>query len=156
MFNWQGRLKQNVTEETTCGIFDKINNSSGIFIKFFLSIHVLPNSLFQDSPACVSCAALQSCWSPSAGCLSPAVGSTWVDSSCHSNWPGPSPSTRARWVRVWSQPHSVLAATETHAHHITLVTALLFVEDIVHCCHGTPACFVGLSWTNYSLDEWLF
>lgn len=52
----------------------------------------------QDILVCVSCAASLRCWSPSAGCSNLVVGSTWVASSCPSNWPGPSPSTRARWA----------------------------------------------------------
>lgn len=52
----------------------------------------------QDILVCVSCAASLRCWSPSAGCSNLVVGSTWVASSCPSNWPGPSPSIRARWA----------------------------------------------------------
>lgn len=52
----------------------------------------------QDILVCVSCAASLRCWSPSVGCSNLVVGSTWVASSCPSNWPGPCPSTRARWA----------------------------------------------------------
>ena len=70
----------------------------------FSSIHVPTLCLSpQDSHMCVSCVASQRCWSRSAGCLSPAGGSTWVDSSCPSNWPGPSPSTRVRSVGAQPQ-----------------------------------------------------
>lgn len=62
-----------------------------------------PLLLPQDSHVCASCAASQRHWSTSAGCLKPPAGSTSPASSCHSNWPGPSPFTRARWEQPATQ-----------------------------------------------------
>lgn len=88
MNKWQRGM---MTTMVTCTTAQSIN-------------HILTQSAFpQDSPVCASCVVSQSYWSPSAGCSSLVAGSTWVDSSCRSNWPGPSPSTRARWGRALSQ-----------------------------------------------------
>ena len=59
----------------------------------------------QVCPACVSCVAPRRCWNASAGCSRLGAGSTSAASSCHSNWPGPSPSTRVRWAgSPWISP----------------------------------------------------
>lgn len=112
------------------------------------SNHTLTRSAFpQDSRVCVSCVASQSCWSPSAGCSSLAAASTWVDSSCRSNWPGPSPSTRARWGRAPSQQLQFV----TFSSHQDAEASAQYCDDITlslnerKCCRETPVFCVGFS-----------
>lgn len=84
---------KDAANENTSELF---NNTSPWAYGYFRT-HFL---LLQDSHTCASCAASHKYWNRNAGRLSPAVGSTWVGSSCRSSWPGPSPSTRARWARL--------------------------------------------------------
>ena len=127
----------------------------------FSSVHVLTHSLFpQDCHVCVSCAASQRCWSLSAGCLSPAAGSTWADSSCHSNWPGPSPSTRARWALLQSEPRGVSATTGKEilrrAQQITVMTLLSLLDTLFSVAMGHQCFTCVSSWMRDSADEWQF
>lgn len=97
---------------------------------FFNLVFACPT---QDILVYVSSAASPRCWSLSAGCSNLVAGSTWADSSCPSNWPGPFPSTRARWASANVDLASSLCAW-THSLITDRESSAVIVIEVARLC----------------------